>query len=69
MPLVHIKRRGFGRMIHRRTALAGMAFLAATALGLVPAAAQDDGIVVYNAQHESLTQEWADAFTSRPASP
>ena len=23
----------------------------------------DDGIVVYNAQHEELTQEWADGFT------
>src|SRR6185312_15850691 len=28
-----------------------------------PALAQDDGLVVYNAQHEALTQEWADGFT------
>ena len=28
-----------------------------------PALAQDDGLVVYNAQHEELTQEWADGFT------
>ena len=28
-----------------------------------PAMAQDDGLVVYNAQHEALTQEWADGFT------
>lgn len=40
--------------------LAGIA-LAAFAL---PAMAQDEGILVYNAQHESLTQEWADAFTA-----
>lgn len=40
--------------------LAGIA-LAALAL---PAMAQDEGILVYNAQHESLTQEWADAFTA-----
>jgi len=40
--------------------LAGIA-LAALAL---PAMGQDEGILVYNAQHESLTQEWADAFTA-----
>jgi iron(III) transport system substrate-binding protein len=28
-----------------------------------PALAQNDGLVVYNAQHEELTQEWADGFT------
>jgi iron(III) transport system substrate-binding protein len=28
-----------------------------------PALAQDEGILIYNAQHEALTQEWADAFT------
>src|SRR5689334_1096777 len=35
------------------------------ALAAMPATAfaQDAGITVYNAQHESLTQEWADAFT------
>jgi len=28
-----------------------------------PAKADDEGIVVYNAQHESLAKEWADGFT------
>lgn len=28
-----------------------------------PALAQDNGLVVYNAQHEELTQAWADGFT------
>ncbi len=37
----------------------GVAFAALS----VSAFAQDAGITVYNAQHESLTQEWADAFT------
>jgi iron(III) transport system substrate-binding protein len=27
--------------------------------------AQDDGILVYNAQHETLTQAWADEFTKQ----
>jgi iron(III) transport system substrate-binding protein len=45
------------------------AFLAAAALGLEPAAAQQDGIVVYNAQHENLTQAWADAFTKETGIP
>lgn len=38
---------------------------AALAAGLLasPAMAEDDGIVVYNAQHESLAKEWADGFT------
>jgi iron(III) transport system substrate-binding protein len=52
-----------------------MKFYASIAAGAVMAAAlttfstasiaqtADDGIVVYNAQHESLTQAWADAFT------
>ena len=31
----------------------------------VSAFAQDAGITVYNAQHESLAQEWADAFTKQ----
>jgi iron(III) transport system substrate-binding protein len=39
-----------------------MAGLVAAALA-VPALAQDDGLIVYNAQHEELTQEWADGFT------
>ena len=29
----------------------------------LPVLAQDDGLIVYNAQHEALTQEWADGFT------
>ncbi|MGX8011745.1 iron ABC transporter substrate-binding protein [Mesorhizobium sp. ORM8.1] len=38
---------------------------AALALGLAasPAMAEDAGIVVYNAQHESLAKEWAKGFT------
>lgn len=48
--------------------LAGIASLALALISapgmLAPAAAADDaGIVVYNAQHESLTQAWADGFT------
>lgn len=34
------------------------------ALLALPALAQDDGLVVYNAQHETLTQLWADGFTA-----
>ena len=30
---------------------------------LLAALAQDDGLIVYNAQHEALTQEWADGFS------
>ena len=38
--------------------------LAATSLATGAARAQDsEGIVVYNAQHESLGREWIDAFT------
>ncbi|HHY51537.1 MAG TPA: iron ABC transporter substrate-binding protein [Alphaproteobacteria bacterium] len=46
--------------------LSSIAGIAALALGAatIPAAAQDEGILVYNAQHESLTQEWADRFTA-----
>src|SRR4051794_22710550 len=40
--------------------LFGSLLLAALTL---PAFAQDDGLIVYNAQHEALTQEWADGFT------
>ena len=46
-------------MTLRLSLLAG---LFVSALGL-PAFAQDDGLIVYNAQHEALTQEWADGFT------
>ena len=34
-----------------------------TAVLAFPAVAQDEGLVVYNAQHEALTQAWADQFT------
>ena len=61
-----------------KNALAGIALLASAALGLTAcgsnagtaptasgsdAAASGEGITVYNAQHESLTKEWVDAFT------
>lgn len=64
----------------RTSALAGIALAATAALGLTacggsttpaatnaPSAADGTGageITVYNAQHESLTQEWIDAFTA-----
>jgi iron(III) transport system substrate-binding protein len=48
-----------------RACLLGVAVL----LAPVGASAQDDGIVVYNAQHESLTQAWADAFTAETGIP
>lgn len=43
----------------------GVAFAALSGAAL----AQDAGITVYNAQHESLTQEWADAFTEQTGIP
>jgi iron(III) transport system substrate-binding protein len=43
------------------SALVGAVGLAG--LAAVPAFAQDNGIVVYNAQHESLAKEWAEGFT------
>jgi iron(III) transport system substrate-binding protein len=42
--------------------IAGLALATAGLAGA--AAAQAPGLVVYNAQHESLTQAWADAFTA-----
>ena len=48
-----------------RSLFAGIALAALT----MPAMAQDDGILVYNAQHESLTQAWADAFTAETGIP
>lgn len=62
----------------RTNALAGIALAATAALGLAacgsaastsPSSAAADGkmsgeITVYNAQHESLTKEWVDAFTA-----
>ena len=58
-------------MTIRKNVLAGMALIATAALSLTacsanaPAAGESDagGITVYNAQHESLAQEWVDAFT------
>ena len=44
-------------------ALATVLLAAPAALLTTPALAQDDGIVVYNAQHESLTKAWAEGFT------
>jgi iron(III) transport system substrate-binding protein len=41
---------------------AGVAFAAASVFA-GPAAADDDGIIIYNAQHESLAKEWAEGFT------
>jgi len=46
-------------------ALSTLAGATALAIGLIvgPAMAEDAGIIVYNAQHESLTKEWAEGFT------
>ncbi|TJZ75740.1 iron ABC transporter substrate-binding protein [Rhodococcus oryzae] len=51
--------------------IAGATFLASTLVGLTACANDSDTpanepeqITVYNAQHESLTQEWVDAFTA-----
>jgi iron(III) transport system substrate-binding protein len=38
-------------------------------LAIAPAFAQDGGIVVYNAQHESLAKEWAEGFTKETGIP
>ncbi len=55
----------------RKNMLAGIALAATAVMGLTacstgaptPAASGAGEITVYNAQHESLTQEWVDAFT------
>lgn len=48
-------------------------FLSALALALTlaaaPALAQDAGLTIYTAQHQALTQEWADAFTAKTGIP
>ncbi|MGW6378299.1 iron ABC transporter substrate-binding protein [Rhodococcus sp. NPDC055112] len=52
--------------------IAGATFLASTLVGLTACGNDETGspanepeqITVYNAQHESLTQEWVDAFTA-----
>ena len=48
-----------------RYALSTLAGAAALAISLIagPAMAEDDGIIVYNAQHENLTKAWAEGFT------
>ncbi|TDD70021.1 iron ABC transporter substrate-binding protein [Jiangella aurantiaca] len=61
-------------MTRRRPSAVIAACLAAVALGLTAcsddgeedpvASASDDALVIYNAQHEQLTEEWADAFTA-----
>ncbi|MCA0047286.1 iron ABC transporter substrate-binding protein [Mesorhizobium sp. B283B1A] len=45
--------------------LCALAGATALAIGLAagPAMAEDAGIIVYNAQHESLAKEWAEGFT------
>ncbi|MGF9691389.1 MULTISPECIES: iron ABC transporter substrate-binding protein [unclassified Rhizobium] len=51
-------------LITRRVTLGLAASLLAATTLAGPASAQDaEGIVVYNAQHESLTREWIEAFT------
>ncbi len=52
----------FTRPLASMAALATV-LLAAPAMLTASAAAQDDGITVYNAQHESLTKAWAEGFT------
>ncbi|RWO53208.1 iron ABC transporter substrate-binding protein [Mesorhizobium sp.] len=49
-------------MIHALSVLAGATALAIS-LVASPVMAQDSGIVVYNAQHESLTNAWVEGFT------
>ncbi len=43
--------------------MVGPFVFALTALGLSYSAHAEDGILVYNAQHESLTKAWAEGFT------
>jgi len=43
--------------------------VAAMLAGLALPAFADDGLVVYNAQHEALTQAWADGFTKATGVP
>ncbi|MGB3537421.1 MAG: iron ABC transporter substrate-binding protein [Mesorhizobium sp.] len=43
--------------------------VAVIGLAIAPAFAQDGGIVVYNAQHESLAKEWAEGFTKETGIP
>src|SRR6185312_16254231 len=43
--------------------------VALAGLVIAPAFAEGDGIVVYNAQHESLAKEWAEGFTKETGIP
>ncbi len=45
------------------THLSALALATSIVTTALPSFAQEDGIVVYNAQHESLGREWVDAFT------
>ena len=49
-------------MKHAFSALAGATALVFSLIA-APAMADDEGIIVYNAQHESLAKEWAAGFT------
>lgn len=59
-------------MTIRKSVMTGLAVIATAALGLTacsanapaPGTADSGEITVYNAQHESLAQEWVDAFTA-----
>lgn len=51
------------------SALAGILAMGMSLAAPANAWAQDNGIVVYNAQHENLTQAWADAFTAETGIP
>ncbi|UCI20869.1 iron ABC transporter substrate-binding protein [Mesorhizobium sp. B2-1-8] len=48
-----------------KSPLLALASVAALAISLAagPATAEDAGIIVYNAQHESLAKDWAEGFT------
>ena len=58
------------RRLHRRLSVLALSVVATVALSACssasPGGAGDedaDALVIYNAQHEKLTEEWADAFT------
>ena len=51
-----------------RLSLSSLALALTLALA-APAFAQDDALTIYTAQHQALTQEWADAFTARTGIP